>query len=75
MRPLFNKESLWVYPLFAAVGGSFGYWMTGVERRQIALLSDRRNLLLEKRKRREEREAAKASAGEGASNDASGQTA
>ncbi|KAK2755125.1 hypothetical protein FQN54_006654 [Arachnomyces sp. PD_36] len=57
MRPLFNRESLWVYPLFAGVGGSFGYWMQGVESRQLKILAERKNSLLEKRKRRAEREA------------------
>lgn len=56
MRPVFNKESLWVYPIFAAAGGSFGYWLTGVESRQTALLAERRKNLLEKRRRRAERE-------------------
>ena len=56
MRPFFNKESLWAYPIFAAAGGSFGYWLTGVENRQMKILADRRNRLLEKRKRRAERE-------------------
>ncbi|KAI9698772.1 MAG: hypothetical protein M1836_003882 [Candelina mexicana] len=56
MRPFFNKESLWVYPLFAAVGGSFGYWLMGVESRQMKILADRRTSLLEKRRRRAERE-------------------
>ncbi|MCJ1247363.1 hypothetical protein MMC30_004577 [Trapelia coarctata] len=56
MRPFFNKESLWAYPVFAAVGGSFGYWMTGVEHRQLQVLTERRNALLEKRRRRAERE-------------------
>ena len=56
MRPFFNKESLWAYPVFAAAGGSFGYWLTGVENRQMKVLSDRRNRLLEKRRRRAERE-------------------
>ena len=56
MRPFFNKESLWAYPVFAAVGGSFGYWMTGVEQRQMQVLTERRNALLEKRRRRAERE-------------------
>lgn len=60
MRPLFNKESLWVYPIYAGIGGSFGYWLTGVEQRQFRLLSDRRDALLEKRARRKEREAAAA---------------
>ena len=57
MRPLFHKSSLWVYPVYAATGASFGYWMLNVERRQSAVLQERRNVLLEKRKRRDEREA------------------
>ncbi|KAF2260380.1 hypothetical protein CC78DRAFT_536468 [Lojkania enalia] len=56
MRPLFNKESLWVYPVFATIGGSFGYWLMGVEERQYKMLTDRRDALLEKRARRKERE-------------------
>jgi hypothetical protein len=56
MRPFFNKESLWAYPVFAAAGGSFGYWLTGVESRQMKLLAQRRESVLEKRKRRAERE-------------------
>lgn len=55
MRPMFNKESLWVYPVFAGAGASFGYWLTGVENRQQAILSERRKNLLEKRARRAER--------------------
>ena len=58
MRPFFNKESLWAWPMFAAVGGSFGYWLTGVENRQLQILADRRSALMEKRKRRAEREGA-----------------
>lgn len=58
MRPLLNKESLWVYPLFAGVGGSFGYWLQGVEDRQLKILAERREALLEKRRRRDEREKA-----------------
>jgi hypothetical protein len=60
MRPFFNKESLWVYPLFAGVGGSFGYWLMGVEQRQQVILGARRTSLLEKRARRAERESAEA---------------
>ena len=56
MRPFFNKESLWAYPIYGAVGGSFGYWLTGVESRQFKVLSDRRDRLLEKRKRAAERD-------------------
>ncbi|KAM5454741.1 hypothetical protein MaudCBS49596_002038 [Microsporum audouinii] len=58
MRPFFNKESLWVYPLFATVGGSFGYWLEGVEGRQLKMLAERKQILLEKRQRRAERDAA-----------------
>ncbi|CAO1599557.1 MAG: hypothetical protein LQ349_000204 [Xanthoria aureola] len=61
MRPFFVKEGLWAYPVFAGFGASFGYWLTGVERRQMQVLADRRDRLLEKRKRRAEREAAEAS--------------
>ena len=58
MRPFFNKESLWVWPLFAGIGGSFGYWLTGVEGRQLAVLAERRESLLDKRRRKAERDAA-----------------
>ncbi|KAF2196047.1 hypothetical protein GQ43DRAFT_445463 [Delitschia confertaspora ATCC 74209] len=64
MRPLFNKESLWVYPIYASIGGSFGYWLMGVENRQFKMLSDRRESLLAKRARikaAEEVEASKSS--------------
>ena len=57
MRPILARESLWVYPLFAGVGGSFGYWMQGVENRQLKMLAQRREAILEKRRRRDEREA------------------
>jgi hypothetical protein len=60
MRPFFNKESLWVYPLFGGVGASFGYWLQGVDERQQRILGARRTALLEKRARRAEREAAEA---------------
>lgn len=60
MRPFLARESLWAYPIFAGIGGSFGYWLTGVERSQLKVLADRRDRLLEKRKRRAEREAAAA---------------
>lgn len=56
MRPLFNKESLWVWPIFGGVGASFGYWMDGVGKNQKAILAARRDRLLEKRARRAERE-------------------
>lgn len=60
MRPFFNKESLWVYPLFGGVGGSFGWWLQGVDERQQKILGARRMDLLAKRARRVEREAAEA---------------
>ncbi|PQE25132.1 hypothetical protein CJF31_00005985 [Rutstroemia sp. NJR-2017a BVV2] len=62
MRPFFNRESLWVYPVFGGAGASFGYWMQGVEQRQQAILGARRTAILEKRQRRAEREAAEGSA-------------
>jgi hypothetical protein len=60
MRPFFNKESLWAYPVFAGTGASFGYWLMGVEQSQQAILGARRQSLLEKRARRAEREAGEA---------------
>jgi hypothetical protein len=54
MRPLFARNYLWTYPVYAAVGGSFGYWLTGVESRQIAVLEERKQRLLEKRRKRDE---------------------
>ncbi|KAL9056005.1 MAG: hypothetical protein Q9162_003184 [Coniocarpon cinnabarinum] len=56
MRPFFNRQSLWVYPVYAGLGGSVGYWLTGVEQRQVAFLNERREALLEKRRRRALRE-------------------
>lgn len=61
MRPFFNRGSLWAYPLYGSIGASFGYWLMGVEERQQAVLTARRESLLEKRARRAEREAAEAS--------------
>ncbi|KIW00061.1 uncharacterized protein PV09_08405 [Verruconis gallopava] len=58
MRPLFGKTYLWTYPVYAAVGGSFGYWLTGVESRQLAVLEERKQRLLEKRRKRDELAAA-----------------
>ncbi|KIW86328.1 hypothetical protein Z517_01724 [Fonsecaea pedrosoi CBS 271.37] len=57
MRPFFQRGTLWVYPLFASIGGSFGYWLTGVEDRQVKLLQQRKQIIIEKRRRRAEREA------------------
>lgn len=55
-RPFFHKSLLLGWPVFAGIGGGFGYWLTGVDKRQQKLLADRRQSLLEKRKRRAERE-------------------
>lgn len=64
MRPFFQRGGLWVYPLFAGIGGSFGYWLKGVEDRQVKLLQQRKEMIIEKRRRRAEREAAEGSQSE-----------
>jgi len=56
MRPFFHKEILWTYPVYAGIGASFGYWLNGVEDRQMRILGETRERLLEKRRRRAERE-------------------
>ncbi|KAK4998374.1 hypothetical protein LTR66_002386 [Elasticomyces elasticus] len=56
MRPLFSPAALWAYPIYAGVGASFGYWLKGVEDNQLRILAETRDRLLEKRKRRTERE-------------------
>jgi hypothetical protein len=56
MRPLLGRDAVWMYPLFAGVGGSFGYWLQGVETRQWKILAERREALLAKRRRRDERD-------------------
>lgn len=58
MRPLFTRNTWWVYPVYASIGGSFGYYLQGVESRQLSYLSERRDALAEKRRRRAERDAA-----------------
>lgn len=57
MRPFFNKTSLWAYPVYAAGGASFGYWLQGVDDRQTATLKDRKALLMDKRARKAQRDA------------------
>lgn len=57
MRPFFNKSSLWVYPIYAAGGASFGYWLQGVDDRQTATLNERKASLIEKRARKAIRDA------------------
>jgi hypothetical protein len=56
MRPFFQRGGLWVYPMFAGIGGSFGYWLKGVEDRQMKMLAQRKQIVIEKRRRRAERE-------------------
>jgi hypothetical protein len=56
MRPLFLRQSLWVYPLFGSVGASFGYWLDGIDKKQTAILEERKKSILEKRARRSEKE-------------------
>ena len=43
-------------PVFIVAGGSFGYWLDGKEHEANNILKERRHNLLEKRKRRAERE-------------------
>lgn len=62
MRPFFNKQSLWAYPVYALGGASFGYWLQGVDDRQSATLAERKAFLLEKRARKAERDAEAAAA-------------
>ncbi|KAF1345883.1 hypothetical protein BDV97DRAFT_319491 [Delphinella strobiligena] len=56
MRPMLQRQSLWAYPMYAGIGGAFGYWLTGVEDTQMRILGETRDRLLEKRRRRDERE-------------------
>lgn len=63
MRPFFAKKNLWTYPVYAAGGASFGYWLQGVDDRQTATLNERKAMLLEKRRRKAERDAARAEVG------------
>lgn len=56
MRPLFTRREIWIYPLYAGIGGSFGYWLQGIERKQNDIIADRIETLLEKRRRQLERE-------------------
>lgn len=56
MRPFFIRNKLWIYPVYGGIGASFGYWLQGVEDKQIRYLQDAKQSLLEKRRRRAERE-------------------
>ncbi|KAB5563250.1 NADH-ubiquinone oxidoreductase kd subunit [Coniochaeta sp. 2T2.1] len=68
MRPLFMRQSLWAYPVFAGVGASFGYWLEGVDERQTAILEERKKSILEKRARRSEKEIGNATGAPGLQN-------
>ena len=56
MRPILQRQALWAYPMYAGIGGAFGYWLTGVEDSQMRILGETRDRLLEKRRRRSERD-------------------
>ena len=56
MRPFFQRENWLIYPIYGGLGASFGYWLQGVDDKQMRYLGDARQRLIEKRKRRAERE-------------------
>ncbi|KAL2760412.1 hypothetical protein ACRALDRAFT_1053857 [Sodiomyces alcalophilus JCM 7366] len=62
MRPFFTRKTLWAYPVYAAGGGAFGYWLQGVDERQAATLNERKAVLLEKRARKAAKDAEAAAA-------------
>ncbi|KAI5289877.1 hypothetical protein KEM52_000638 [Ascosphaera acerosa] len=55
-RPIVEVPKLWVYGLFGGLGGTVGYWLQGVEDRQLAMLAERKAVLLAKRARQAARE-------------------
>jgi hypothetical protein len=58
MRPFFQRENWMIYPIYGTLGASFGYWLQGLEDNQMRYLGDARQRLIEKRKRRAERDGA-----------------
>jgi hypothetical protein len=54
MRPF--GQQWWAYGIYGGIGASFGYWLQGVEHNQMRYLRQTRDRLLEKRRRRAERE-------------------
>ena len=56
MRPFFHKNTWFIYPIYGGLGASFGYWLQGVESRQMRYLGETRDRLIERRRRRAERE-------------------
>ena len=57
MRPLFQRNAKFMiaYPIYAAIGGGFGYWLDGVDKRQMQILEETKRALIEKRRRVAER--------------------
>lgn len=55
VNPL-SRSMLWAYPVFAGVGASFGYWLDGVDKKQVEILQERKEAILAKRARRAARE-------------------
>ena len=56
MRPFHHQ--IWAYGIYGGIGASFGYWLQDVETKQNRYLRQTRDRLLEKRRRRAEREGA-----------------
>lgn len=56
MRSFFSRQEVLKYGIYGGLGASFGYWLQGAEENQMRYLSETRNRLLEKRRRRAERE-------------------
>jgi hypothetical protein len=54
MRPF--GQQWWAYGIYGSLGAGFGYWLQGVEHNQMRYLRETRDRLLEKRRRRAERE-------------------
>ena len=54
MRPFFSQP--WAYPIYGCIGASFGYYLTGVDNNQMRYLTETRDRLIDKRRRRAERE-------------------
>ena len=56
MRPFHTQ--LWAYGIYGGLGAGFGYWLQDVETRQTRYLRETRDRLIDKRRRRAEREGA-----------------
>ncbi|KAF2764699.1 hypothetical protein EJ03DRAFT_331602 [Teratosphaeria nubilosa] len=54
MRPFLSNPI--AYPIYGTIGAAFGYYIQGVENNQMRYLRETRDRLLEKRRRRAERE-------------------